>query len=243
MGSIILRSLLPNFGPLGIALTVSAVVGWCWMFDAYRAALICGAIYIHEAGHSLAARLVGTETTGIVLLPFVGGVVKVEPTKVSGYDFLIAISGPLIGSLPIIFLLPFAVFYNNTFIWESIAFIAFVNLTNLAPIMPLDGGRIVRTLIGSRYPFAMQSFTGAVGATFGLGVLIAVICNVKSVAIFIPFALIACIAAIVQRKKPYEDEPMTDGATRIAALVYLGLIAILALIVGLIGTTGDAIFV
>lgn len=114
-----------------------------WKF----AATIMAMLVIHEGGHILAAKYYGRETKGMYFIPFVGGVALIGGEQKSYWSMsMIALAGPFAG-----FLLTLVTFglYNLT---GEIAFaaaagwMAVVNLLNLLPIAPLDGGWIVRAL-------------------------------------------------------------------------------------------------
>lgn len=102
-------------------------------------------IGIHELGHLGAARYLGYETGGFYFIPGLGGValLKELPRK-RWHGFLIWYAGPMVGFLEtlILFLVNFLwleipILYMASFLW------AIVNLFNLLPVLPLDGGKMV----------------------------------------------------------------------------------------------------
>lgn len=104
-------------------------------------------IIIHELSHCLVSRYYGIEILEIELFPF-GGVAKSQ-NSVGIYplqEMIIAIAGPAsncillaIGILASFFL-PISWYYIDFFIEINI----WLGLFNLLPILPLDGGRILR---------------------------------------------------------------------------------------------------
>ncbi len=111
-------------------------------------------LLIHEFGHYLAMRLFGYKDTTIFFLPFGAATVGQKREKKAYQEFIVLLAGPLPGILLGILLL----FYKNHFgIYESYiqnyALISItVNYLNLLPIYPLDGGKIVETLLLLRFP-------------------------------------------------------------------------------------------
>ena len=104
---------------------------------------IVGLIFIHECGHALAARMRGIPTGIMVFVPFMGAFVTTKRAgKNIAEDAFIGIMGPVFGTLAglgcLLLYLPFPSPY-----WLVLAqFCFFMNLFNLAPTPPLDGGWI-----------------------------------------------------------------------------------------------------
>ena len=102
-------------------------------------------IFIHECGHAFAAKLRGIPTGIMVFIPLMGAFVT---TKRYGQniveDAFIGIMGPVFGTLAGLgCLLLYAIVPGHSPIWLVLAqFNFFMNLFNLAPTPPLDGGWI-----------------------------------------------------------------------------------------------------
>ncbi len=131
--------LLLTFGSMLLSMWVYAkLFGWPFGIG------IVLLIFIHECGHALAARMRGHPTNFMVFIPFMGGLVA---TKRGGRnlteDAFIGIMGPVVGSLASAACILGYVATGNPF-WLALASWGFfVNLFNLAPTVPLDGGWIV----------------------------------------------------------------------------------------------------
>jgi Zn-dependent protease len=100
-------------------------------------------IFIHECGHALAARLRGIPTGIMVFVPFMGAFVT---TNRSGQnleeDAFIGIMGPIVGSAAAAIACSFYFIDHNRF-WLVLGQLGFfINLFNLLPTPPLDGGWI-----------------------------------------------------------------------------------------------------
>lgn len=126
---------------------------WIMGLIAALAFFVC--ILLHESGHALVARSRGMPVRGITLFLF-GGVAELgdEPTSAST-EFLMAIAGPIVSFvLGIGFaLMAWAGYYAR---WSLplvtiLGYLSFINLLvlafNLIPAFPLDGGRVLRSIL------------------------------------------------------------------------------------------------
>lgn len=111
-----------------------------------------GSVLLHELGHSRIAQRNGIPVKGITLFLF-GGVAQIsrEP-HTPGVEFRIAIAGPLV-SLGLAALFGAAWLVDRQISWLAAPslYLARLNLTlavfNMIPGFPLDGGRVLRSLI------------------------------------------------------------------------------------------------
>ena len=116
------------------------------------AVLFFTSLLLHEYGHALQARRDGMEIEGITLWLF-GGVAKFKGMFPSaGAEFRIAVAGPLVSlvlgivflGVPMLLALPAAV--DGVLFWLgsiNLMLLAF----NLLPALPLDGGRVLRSVL------------------------------------------------------------------------------------------------
>lgn len=124
----------------------------------YIAALFAS-VLLHEIGHALVARWHGVRTTEIVMYP-IGGVSRLEKQPAARQELLISIAGPLVNLLLGIGLLasqrnflPIETLRvpTDANLIERIAVgNLLLGLFNLLPAYPMDGGRILRSLIALR---------------------------------------------------------------------------------------------
>lgn len=110
-------------------------------------------ILVHELGHALAARKFGYHST-IVLHGF-GGVTIIPHARFSrGQSIWVSFSGPLAGFLlaGVTFVLALVIKTEYQAVRTLIGFSLFINivwtLMNLLPVLPLDGGQILREILG-----------------------------------------------------------------------------------------------
>jgi Zn-dependent protease/CBS domain-containing protein len=112
-------------------------------------------IVLHELGHAVVARATGLPMRGITLFIFGGVAEMTEEPKSAGGEFVMAIAGPVVSAiLGGVFLLLWAV--GSAASWPEPALVAFkylgaINvmllLFNLVPAFPLDGGRVLRSIL------------------------------------------------------------------------------------------------
>jgi len=129
---------------------------WSAVFNWKFALMLMGSIFLHELGHIRAMKAYGMKTKGVYFIPFLGAAAVTEesfPTRKA--ESVIALWGPIWGFI-------LAMIFFDLYLWTGwpmvaaiAAWIAMVNLFNLLPINPLDGGRIVKSLA-----FSLSNTTG-----------------------------------------------------------------------------------
>ncbi len=138
------------------------------------AVLFFASILLHELGHAIQAKREGMEIEGITLWLF-GGVAKFKGMFESGgAEFRIAIAGPLVSlALGVLFVAIAALTKTAEEIDGVAAWLGYINLVllvfNLLPALPLDGGRVLRSVLWAArgdFGFATQ-IAANVGRGFG----------------------------------------------------------------------------
>ncbi|HXN04917.1 MAG TPA: site-2 protease family protein [Candidatus Acidoferrum sp.] len=108
-------------------------------------------ILIHESGHVVVARIMGMPVTLPVMIPFLGAFVsmKQQPRTVA-QESIMAIGGPVLGSIAagLCYLGYLSMPDSSTGqLLRALAYFGFlINLFNLIPLTPLDGGRVTSLL-------------------------------------------------------------------------------------------------
>ncbi len=170
-----------------VLLTVSLATGWFpqlyrgwstatyWVVGFISAILLFVSVLLHELAHSLVARRRGVPVKNITLFIF-GGVSNIEQEpKSPGVEFQITVVGPLTSILigVVCFLLWLPLRGTNSPLEGILFYLAVTNLLlgvfNLIPGFPLDGGRVLRSIIwkitGSlRQATRIASITGQIVA-------------------------------------------------------------------------------
>jgi Zn-dependent protease/CBS domain-containing protein len=143
-------------------------------------------VLLHEFGHIFTARAFGVKTPYVTLLP-IGGVSQLEHIPEQPWEeFLIAIAGPMVNiviTLVLVYiggahLAPSAAMaVDNTHI-AMIDRLAVVNLFlalfNLIPAFPMDGGRVLRAALASKFGYVHATeLAASIGqfVAFALGFL------------------------------------------------------------------------
>lgn len=100
-------------------------------------------ILVHELGHVVAALAVGVPVTAPLFIPGFGAMIShKEAPKTAFAEAVIGIGGPLGGLFATIGFLLLALYTNEPLFYALTYTSALINLFNLTPVMPLDGGWI-----------------------------------------------------------------------------------------------------
>ena len=197
---------------------------WGWRFALGFVLLLL----IHELGHVIQLRREGIEASAPMFVPFLGAVIAARSLgDDAAAEARVGLAGPLLGSLAAALLIPVWLATGDQF-WQALAFTGlFLNLFNLLPVVPLDGGRAM----------------AAMAAAMAIAGLLAIV----ALAFAFPNPIILLIAAVAafetyrRWKARRHGGAATEAYYRIAprqriaiAIVYVGLIA--ALVVGMDAT-------
>jgi Zn-dependent protease len=140
--------LLPNlklFTTAGtMAVSVAAYsVFWGWTFALGFVVLL----FVHEMGHVIQLRREGVRASTPMFIPFLGAVITARSLgDNAAAEARVGLAGPILGSLGTALCVVVWQLTGNTF-WEALAFVGFfLNLFNLLPVSPLDGGRAMAAM-------------------------------------------------------------------------------------------------
>jgi len=116
---------------------------WGWKF----AVGIVLLLLVHEMGHVLELRRQGVPASAPLFIPFLGAFVGMKQLPDNAWkEAQVALAGPVLGSLGAAVVWGYAEAVDSDLLM-AIAFTGFfLNLFNLLPIVPLDGGRAVAAL-------------------------------------------------------------------------------------------------
>jgi Zn-dependent protease len=116
---------------------------WGWQFALGFVVLL----FVHEMGHALEAKRQGIPVSAPLFIPFLGAVIAMKQMPHDVWrEAQVAIAGPIVGSLGCVVTWGLGEWLDSELL-IALAFTGFLlNLFNLAPVTPLDGGRIVAAI-------------------------------------------------------------------------------------------------
>lgn len=177
-------------------------------------------LLLHEMGHVVQLRREGIKASAPVFIPFLGAMIASKSLgKDAAAEARVGLAGPVAGSIAT--LVPLGIWLaTGSEFWRALAYLGFfLNLFNLMPVVPLDGGR------------AMAALSPAVW--------IAGLVGLVALAIFYPSPIIVLILLFggyesyrrwqgrnLPQNRAYYAVPARTRA--IVAVVYLGLAAALS---------------
>lgn len=147
-----------------VVLAGASVAGYAWLFTIEFALVLIACLVAHEYGHVKAMQYFGIKTKGIYLVPFVGGLaVADDKINTRWQDVVISIMGPCFGLImSVLCLILYAVTEQELFAGAAVLG-SLLNLFNLLPILPLDGGHVIKSI-----SFSMRSWIGLSVCTAGI---------------------------------------------------------------------------
>lgn len=124
-----------------------------WIIGIITSLLIFASVLIHELAHSLVALKQGEKVRSITLF-ILGGVAQItEEPKKPLEELKIALVGPLTSLIVgfLFFILAFLLRGTSVYLEASVSYLALINtvlaIFNLIPGFPMDGGRVLRSII------------------------------------------------------------------------------------------------
>ena len=219
---VIALKLSKSAGAIKAALAGTALAGWAWLFNLEFAISLIAAILIHEYGHAYAMKRSGLKVKGIYLLPFIGGTAVSERATSRWQDFKIAIAGPAFGTVGAIVAYWLWLETQHAALALFAAISLLLNLFNLLPMVPLDGGRVMQAAAFSRQGKAAKTAlllaTGSLSfAAWYFGFYLLML-----------FGILGTFDLLSDSEQRDKDiVPMTDTGILVTLLSYVGLMAIL----------------
>jgi len=145
-------------------------------------------VLMHEFGHALMAQRFGVQTKDITLLP-IGGIANLERMpEEPRQEFWITVAGPLVNlviagvAFIVIAIMGVSMLFGDLFLgattWTNVLLFIFganmmLFLFNLLPAFPMDGGRILRSVLSMRMPRDKATrIAAAVGRFFAIGFVV-----------------------------------------------------------------------
>jgi len=160
---------------VGVTL-VLFIISFLQLVEPQIVLILLGVLLLHEAGHWLAMRATGHKNQSFFFIPFLGAAVTGEKSQATSLEqMVVLLAGPVPGlalGLGIQWWLSWGSPSSIPF-WLSLTgvMLIVINLLNLLPLYPLDGGQIVNLLFFTRRPYADFVFKLAAVAAFAAAAL------------------------------------------------------------------------
>ena len=206
---------------VGTALTMLVSIGaYALLFPVWFAVGFVVLIWVHEMGHVLQLKREGIKASAPMFIPFLGAFVAMkEMPKNALAEARVGLAGPVLGTLGGLAVLGLYAWTRNPLFLGLAYFNFFINLINLAPMLPLDGGRAM----------------GAMSPVFSLLGLVVMV-GMFFVAPIMVFIALLGLPEVWHRWKTrntpegraYNDIPA--GSRALVGIAYVGLIVLLGLL-------------
>jgi Zn-dependent protease len=134
--------LLTTSGTMLVSIAAYTVI-WGLPFAAGFVVLL----FVHEMGHAIQLRREGIKASWPVFIPFMGAVISARSLGGNALaEARVGLAGPILGSIGSAACIVIWHATGND-IWRALAFTGFfLNLFNLLPVVPLDGGRAMAAM-------------------------------------------------------------------------------------------------
>jgi Zn-dependent protease len=134
--------ILTTSGTMLVSVAAYSLI-WGWKFALGFVVLL----FVHEMGHVIQLRREGIPASAPMFIPFLGAAVMAKSLGDNATaEARVGLAGPVLGTAGALLLVPIAVAADSDF-WQALAFTGlFLNLFNLLPVVPLDGGRAMAAL-------------------------------------------------------------------------------------------------
>jgi Zn-dependent protease len=189
---------------------------WGWAFAVGFVLLLL----LHELGHVIQLRREGVKASAPMFIPFLGAVIAAKSMgDDAAAEARVGLAGPILGTIATLVPLGIWLATDNEF-WQALAYVGFfLNLLNLLPVLPLDGGRAMAALS----PWVwFVGYAGLVALTFAFPnpilILVLIFGGIESWRRW--------KARNTPESRAYHDIPASTRA--LVAITYLGLAAALA---------------
>ncbi len=134
--------LLTTAGTMFVSIAAYALI-WGVPFAVGFVALL----FVHEMGHVIQLRREGIKASAPMFVPFLGAVISARSLGDNALaEARVGLAGPILGSIGSAACILIWHATGND-IWRALAFVGFfLNLFNLLPVVPLDGGRAMAAM-------------------------------------------------------------------------------------------------
>ena len=219
-----------------VLFAAGSLAAYSWLFSIEFAIALLLCLVFHEYGHIKAMKYFGLKTKGIYLIPFVGGLaLSDDKIRTRWQDFVISIMGPFFGLLLSIACLVLYWLTDLEILAGLAVFNALLNLFNLLPVLPLDGGHVLKSIA-----FSINSKIGLIVCILG-AVLVIYLSYHFGLALLGFLLAIGSMEIVFEYKRRHLSEllPLNRYAQIVSALWYIITLGGLCAIIWLVGQTGN----
>jgi Zn-dependent protease len=207
----------------GVAVLTGAVslLAFSLLLDWQAAALLIVALFIHEFGHLLAYRMMGQPWGRMLFLPFLGAIALPRlPFDSQGQSVFASLMGPGFSALLAVVCTMHVMTAEqvNPFIALLGLLATVLNIFNLLPVEPLDGGVALRSVLGK-----LMGNNARYGL-MAIGLLIAAAGFILSQIILVIFGGMAILFNFRERKIDAGLSPLSRLHVSIAFFGYVSLV-------------------
>lgn len=134
--------LLATAGTMAVSIAAYATIWGFWFAIGFVILLL-----VHEVGHVIALRREGIKASAPMFIPFMGAVISARSLGDNALaEARVGLAGPILGTIGSAACLLVWHVTGHDF-WRALAFTGFfLNLFNLLPVVPLDGGRAMAAM-------------------------------------------------------------------------------------------------
>ena len=134
--------ILTTSGTMLVSIAAYALL-WGWKFGVGLVLLL----FVHEMGHVIQLRREGIKASAPMFIPFLGAVVMAKSMgDDAAAEARVGLAGPILGTIGTLVPLGIWLATGEEF-WQALAYVGFfINLFNLIPVVPFDGGRAMAAL-------------------------------------------------------------------------------------------------
>lgn len=228
--------LLKSAKVIKVLFAAGSLAAYSWLFSIEFAIALILCLVFHEYGHIKAMKYFGLKTKGIYLIPFVGGLaLSDDKINTRWQDIVISIMGPFFGLILSITCLVGYWLTDIEILAGLAVFNALLNLFNLLPILPLDGGHVLKSIA-----FSINSKVGLI--TCVVGAVLGIYLSYHFGLALLGFLLaLGSIEIIFEYKRRHLSQllPLNRYAQIVSALWYVITVGGLSAIIWLVGQSGN----
>lgn len=135
---------------LGVSIALFVLLG-AWQWELELVLVLVPILFVHELGHYVAMKAFGYKNIHMFFIPLLGAAVSGRNYRVSGWKkTLVSLAGPLPSIGLGLALGGIGFWLDNEWCIKGSLITLILNVLNLAPFLPLDGGQVAHVTLFSR---------------------------------------------------------------------------------------------